>query len=45
VVIDVIATGVAVKRKPVLKDHLQKLDTSQRVLRKGRVLRSKASGS
>lgn len=45
VVIDVIATGVAVKRKPVLKDHLQKLDTSQRVLRKGRVLRSKVNGS
>ena len=45
VVIDVIATGVAVRRKPVLKDHLQKLDTSQRVLRKGRVLRSKARGS
>ena len=45
VVIDVIATGVAVRRKPVLKDHLQKLDTSQRVLRKGRVLRSKVGGS
>ncbi len=44
VVIDVIATGVAMRRKPVLKDHLQKLDTSQQVLRKGRVLRSK-SGS
>ena len=45
VVIDVIATGVAVRRKPVLKDHLQKLDTSQRVLRKGRVLRSKVGDS
>jgi RpiR family transcriptional regulator, carbohydrate utilization regulator len=45
VVIDVIATGVALKRKPVLKDHLRKLDTSQRVLRKGRVLRSKVGGS
>lgn len=45
VVIDVIATGVALKRKPVLKDHLRKLDTSQRVLRKGRVLRSKGGGS
>lgn len=45
VVIDVIATGVALKRKPVLKDHLQKLDTSQRILRKGRVLRSKVGGS
>lgn len=45
VVIDVIATGVALKRKPVLKDHLRKLDTSQRVLRKGRVLRSKVGES
>ena len=45
VVIDEIATGVAVRRKPVLKDHLQKLDTSQRVLRKGRVLRSKVGDS
>lgn len=45
VVIDVIATGVALKRKPVLKDHLRKLDTSQRVLRKGRILRSKVGGS
>lgn len=41
VVIDVLATGVAIKRQPVLKDHLEKLDTSQRVLRKGRVVRVK----
>lgn len=41
VVIDVIATGVALKRKQPLKDHLQKLETSQRTLRKGRVVRIK----
>lgn len=43
VVIDVIATGVALKRKPALKAHLEKLDTSQRILRKGRVVRAKVS--
>lgn len=41
VVIDVIATGVARKRKPILKEHLERLDTSQRALRKGRVIRTK----
>ncbi len=43
VVIDVLATGVALKRKPALEDHLHRLDTSQRVLRRGRVVRSKSS--
>ena len=43
VVIDVLATGVALKRKPALEDHLHRLDTSQRVLRRGRVVRSRSS--
>jgi RpiR family transcriptional regulator, carbohydrate utilization regulator len=33
VVIDVLATGVARHRKPLLKDHLKKLQKSQRALR------------
>ena len=33
VVIDVLATGVARHRKPLLRDHLKKLQTSQRALR------------
>ncbi len=34
VVIDVLATGVARHRKPLLKEHLKKLQKSQRALRK-----------
>lgn len=33
VVIDVLATGVALHRKPILKEHLKKLEKSQRALR------------
>ena len=33
VVIDVLATGVALHRKPLLKDHLKRLNKSQRSLR------------
>ena len=33
VVIDVLATGVARHRKPLLKEHLKRLDTTQRALR------------
>ena len=33
VVIDVLATGVARHRKPLLKDHLKELQKSQRALR------------
>lgn len=33
VVIDVLATGVALHRKPLLKDHLKRLDKSQKSLR------------
>jgi RpiR family carbohydrate utilization transcriptional regulator len=33
VVIDVLATGVALHRKPLLKDHLKRLKKSQRSLR------------
>ena len=32
-VIDVIATGVARHRKPLLKEHLKRLEKSQRALR------------
>jgi hypothetical protein len=33
VVIDVLATGVARHRKPLLKEHLKRLEKSQRALR------------
>ena len=33
VVIDVLATGVALHRKPLLKEHLKRLEKSQRALR------------
>ena len=33
VVIDVLATGVARHRKPLLKEHLKRLERSQRALR------------
>jgi RpiR family carbohydrate utilization transcriptional regulator len=35
VVIDVLATGVALHRKPLLKDHLARLSKSQKALRAG----------
>jgi hypothetical protein len=35
VVIDVLATGVALHRKPLLKDHLARLSKSQKALRTG----------
>ena len=34
VVIDVLATGVALHRKPLLKEHLERLEKSQKALRK-----------
>ena len=33
VVIDVLATGVALHRKPLLKEHLERLEKSQKALR------------